>query len=330
MREEIEAKAASLAVRLPDAGEAERAEIMAWVEQSPDHAVAFARAEAVWKGAEQLKALGFDLPPDDDDVPEDMAVPIEAGQGISRRGVILAGAVAAALAGLVPVALLLDRGRKTLSTQRGEVREVQLVDGSTLHINTDSRLEIAFTKERRLVRLLQGEASFDVAHDKGRPFEVEAGDAVTRAVGTRFTVRRLENEVELTVTEGIVSVRDGAGTEALIAAGHGAQIAPGRIAASPVDNRTIARRTAWQDRMLVFDGLTIGEAVAEFNRYRQAPILVVDPKVASLRVGGRFGLKESDQFLEALRSGFGIKVAPRADGAVEILADGVVRAPATD
>ena len=72
------------------------------------------------------------------------------------------------------------------------------------------------------------------------------------------------------------------------------------------------------------------EAVAEFNRYRQAPILVVDPKVASLRVGGRFGLKESDQFLEALRSGFGIKVAPRADGAVEILADGVVRAPATD
>src|SRR5690606_25350572 len=179
---------------------------------------------------------------------------------------------------------------------------------------------VAFTEDRRLVRLLRGEASFDVAHDRARPFDVEAGDTITRAIGTHFTVRREDADVELTVTEGVVSVRDGTGKEARIAAGHGARIAPGLIAASALDTRTIARRTSWQGRMLVFDGLTIGEAVNEFNRYRRTPIVMKDPQIAALRVGGRFGLTESDQFLKALQAGFGVRVSQRPDGVVEIAA----------
>ncbi|MCT2400941.1 FecR family protein [Novosphingobium mangrovi (ex Huang et al. 2023)] len=317
MTEAIEAKAASLAVRLPDAGETERAEIMAWVAQNPAHAVAFARAESAWKDCERLKALGFDLPEEDDGIDE-VSVPVETGKGLSRRGVILSGIAALAIAAAVPAVRMLGPETQDFSTQRGEVREVRLADGSTLRINTDSKVEVAFSDKRRLVRLLEGEASFDVAHDKARPFDVEADGTVTRAVGTQFTVRRRAHEVELTVTEGIVSVRDGTGQEARIAAGHGAQIKPGAIDASVLDSRTIARRTAWRERMLEFDGLTIGEAVAEFNRYRQTPIVIADPRIASLRVGGRFGLSESEQFLDALQSGFGVRVSKRADGAMEI------------
>ncbi|MEJ2410439.1 MAG: FecR domain-containing protein [Novosphingobium sp.] len=316
---DIEAKAAKLAVRLPDAGEAERAEIMAWVEQAPAHAVAFARAESAWKDSERLKALGFDLP--DDDEPDEVIVPVETGRGVSRRGVILSGVAVLALAGLVPVARMIATDGQSFSTQLGEVREVRLADGSILHINTDSEVRVAYSENRRLLRLVRGEASFDVAHDKARPFDVEAGDTVTRAVGTQFTIRRHRDDVELTVTEGIVSVRDGTGQEARVAAGHGARIGPGAIVASVLDSRTIARRTAWQGRMLEFDGLTIGEAAAEFNRYRAAPIVVADPKIASLRVGGRFGLSESDKFLGALQSGFGLGLSPRADGSVEITSD---------
>ena len=321
VRQEIEAKAASLAVRLPDAGETERAEIMAWVAQDPAHAVAFACAESAWKDSERLKALGYALPADGDGIPEDI-VPADTGLRISRRGMILSGVAALGLAASVPAVRMLGGRGQSFSTARGEVREVRLDDGSTLRINTDSEVEVAYSSGRRLLRLLKGEASFDVAHDKARPFDVEAGGTVTRAVGTEFTIRRLENAVQLTVTEGVVSVRDGTGQEARVAAGHGAQITPGAIAASVLDGQTIARRTSWRERMLEFDGLTIGQAAAEFNRYRRAPIVVSDPRIAALRVGGRFGVSESDKFLDALQAGFGLTLAQRADGSVEIAAGG--------
>lgn len=322
MRAELEAKAAELAVRLPDADETERTEILAWVAREPAHAVAFARAESAWKDAERLKALGLELPREDELPGED--VPVETapgGAGITRRGVILTGAAALiAAAATVPAVRMFAPGVQSFSTERGEVREVRLADGSTLHINTASKVEVAFTNQRRLVRLIEGEAAFDVAHDPARRFDVEAGDTMTRAVGTRFTVRRRDADVEVTVTEGVVSVRGGSSAETRLAAGHGATIARGTVTAAALDDRGVARRTAWQDRMLELDGLTIAEAVAEFNRYRTAPIVIGDPAIASLRIGGRFGLTESDQFLAALQSGFGIRLSPRPDGTVEIAA----------
>ena len=322
MRAEVEAKAAELAVRLPDADDEERAEILAWVACQPAHAVAFARAECAWKDAERLKALGLELPPEEE-LPADI-VPVDtapARTGITRRGAMLTGAAALFMAAAaVPAMRMLAPGAQSFSTERGEVREVSLADGSTLHINTASKVEVAFTDERRLVRLIEGEAAFDVAHDTARPFDVEAGDTVTRAVGTRFTVRRRQDDVDVTVTEGVVAVRGAESPETRLSAGHGATIAQGTVTASALDGLGIARRTAWQDRMLELDGLTIGEAVAEFNRYRRTPIVISDPAIASLRVGGRFGLMESEQFLAALQSGFGITVSPRPDGAVEIAA----------
>lgn len=321
MRAQVEAKAAELAVRLPDAGEAERAEILAWVAREPAHAVAFARAECAWKDAERLRALGAELPPDEE-IPGEV-VPVEtepSSSGIGRRVVLWAGVAGLIVAAAVPAMRMLGPDARTFATERGEVREVRLADGSTLHINTASKVEVAFTEDRRLVRLLEGEAAFDVAHDARRRFDVEAGGTTTRAIGTRFTVRRRDNDVEVTVTEGVVSVRGEAGAEARVAAGHGARIAGKSIATSALDRLGVARRTAWQARMLELDGMTIGEAVAEFNRYRQTPILIRDPALASLRVGGRFGLMESDQFLSALQSGFGIVASRRSDGAVEIAA----------
>lgn len=319
-KRDIEAKAASLAVRFPDAGEAERTDIMTWVAQDPAHAVAFARAESAWRDCERLKALGCALIPDDDDPVAEDPVPVETAGRLSRRGLILSGVAALGVAAAIPAVRMLGSDNERFSTARGEVREVRLADGSTLRINTDSEVEVAYSKDRRLLRLLKGEASFDVAHDTARPFDVEADDTVTRAVGTRFTIHRHENDVELTVTEGIVSVQDGTGQKVRIAAGHGAWITPGAIAASALDSQTIARRTSWHERMLTFDGLTIGEAAAEFNRYRHAPIVIADPKVAALRVGGRFGVSESDKFLDALQSGFGLALSHREDGAVEITA----------
>ena len=331
-RAEIEATAARLAVRYPDADEKEQAEIMAWVSAQPMHAVAFAIAESAWRDAERLKALGPVLPdfaPEINDslvVPADIAEPhdfpvtdddVRPGKS-SRRGFILGGVSVAALLGAWPARHLFQPRGERLETRLGEVRNVRLDDGSTLHINTDSVVEVAFTRDRRFLRLLRGEATFQVAHDASRPFEVEAADSVTRAIGTCFTLHCQGDGVDLTVTEGVVGVRDADGGTARIAAGNGANIAPGAITPVALNSLQIARRTAWQDGMLILDGLTIGEAVIQFNRYRTKPLAVTDKKIAAMRIGGRFGLNESDAFLAALQSGFGVAVHRESDGRIEI------------
>ncbi|MCJ2183001.1 FecR domain-containing protein [Novosphingobium sp. 1949] len=328
--EELETQAARLAVRLPDADPAEARAIMAWVAQSPRHAIAFARAEAAWKDCERLKALGPDLPKvlrGEDAAHDAVSAQPEtdearSGWRLSRRRLMLSGVAAAALAGLWPLSrLVLDEGQ-VFTTERGEVREVRLADGSVLHLDTDSRVVVSLSPHRRDLRLEQGAASFDVAHDAARPFEVTAGGSVTRAIGTRFTIdtRALSDagRVEVTVSEGVVSVRDRAGQQVRVAAGNAATVRGDALATRRLDPAALEQRTAWQNRMLILDGMTLGEAAAAFSRYRAHPILVEDPALAATRMGGRFGLGEADQFLAALQAGFDVDVERAGDGTVRI------------
>ena len=92
------------------------------------------------------------------------------------------------------------------STQVGEVRRLTLDDGSALALNTSSVLQVKFAADERRIVLRQGEASFQVAHDEDRPFVVQAGDVSVRAVGTAFSVRMRQQELEVVVTEGVVEV----------------------------------------------------------------------------------------------------------------------------
>jgi transmembrane sensor len=75
-------------------------------------------------------------------------------------------------------------------TAAGETARVSLPDGSTAWLNTDSALRVAFDGARRLIRLLEGEALFEVAHDPARRFAVLAHDGLSTALGTRFAVLR--------------------------------------------------------------------------------------------------------------------------------------------
>ena len=320
----VEVKAATFAIRLPEADEVESAEIYAWVAQDPKNAVAFARAESAWNDAERLKACGFEDPSCRTETAVDERRKVSDGavrpeKTVTRRGLVLAACCAVALLGAIPTIRTITSGSESFSTQTGEVREVALSDGSTVHINTDSEIRVEFTEDRRLLRLVKGEASFDVFHDKTRPFDVVAGDTVTRAVGTRFTIREAGDEdVQLTVEEGLVLVSGGGGHQAHIAAGHGAHITSGQIATAALDPRSLDQRTLWHEGMLEFDGLTISQAVDEFNRYRRVPLVVKDPAIGALRIGGRFGIGESDKFIEALQSGFGVRVTRGSGGVIEI------------
>jgi transmembrane sensor len=242
---------------------------------------------------------------------------------IGRRGLLAGLAVAAAAAGVVgTVALRLARDVDHYRTAVGETRTVRLADGSLLHLNTNSSVEVSLGDTMRSIRLLKGEAQFDVAHDAHRPFIVDADGTLVRAVGTMFNVRLRQDVTELTVIEGIVAVRNGQSPVRRVASGRSAAVRSGSIAVTPLDPARIKQRIAWQEGMVEFDGETLAQAVEEFNRYRATPLVIGDPALASLRVGGAFRLSRSDDFVQALESGFGVRAVPGNDRSVILVSAG--------
>ncbi|PZU59782.1 MAG: hypothetical protein DI547_04685 [Sphingobium sp.] len=322
-RQSIEAQAARLLVRLSlDPSDDERDSIYRWIDESPAHAVAFARAEATWCCAERLKAGTIeDTPP----LPADPFIPppqiADAPEnGISSSRLAAAAIVAFLLfmaAALVTVRTLSDVDKYT--TDVGEVRDVELADGSRMHMNSGTTAEVRYTEHGRRVRILAGEASFDVAHDKARPFDVEAQSAVIRAVGTAFNVRMRQSIVELTVTQGTVQVRSGPATPHRVGAGSGAVIRPRTIALTRLGKAVIDQRMAWREQMVELDGETIEQAVAEFNRYRTQPMLIGDARVSGLRIGGRFRTTDSKEFLAALQMSLPVRAVTGEDESIMLL-----------
>ncbi len=117
------------------------------------------------------------------------------------------------------------------TTPVGGVASVPIADGSQVTLNTDSQIRIALTNTERDVELRRGEAFFEVHKDPTRPFVVQIGDKRVIAVGTKFSVRRDGDDVEVVVTEGKVQVEDGAAAQASRASGSAdVFLTPGSVA----------------------------------------------------------------------------------------------------
>jgi transmembrane sensor len=271
--------------------------------------------EAAWEAGERLKAS----PPPIER--PDAAVDAGGAPRVSRRALV-GGGLAASIATVgATVAWRYASDVDLHHTRLGERRVITLADGSRIHLNTASAVEVAMRKHSRRIRLVKGEALFEVAHDPSRPFLVDAGAARLRAVGTAFNVRIRDTVVELTVTEGVVAVAEDAADVhrpdvSKIIAGGGAVIGSGAVAPTALDPAILRQRTAWQDGVIELDGETLAQAVAEFNRYRDPPIIIGDPRLANLRVGGRFEVDEAEKFLIAVEGSFPISVIPAADGSI--------------
>jgi transmembrane sensor len=211
------------------------------------------------------------------------------------------------------------------ATAIGEQESIELTDGSRITLNTDSQVQVAFNEDNRDIRLLKGEALFEVANDPDRPFRVYAGNGMVRAIGTSFTVHLKDpDNVSVTVSEGevelaTVSVPDvelRSGDTAELPAAPLARIKAGQIATFGLDIESIltleqaelSRRLSWRDGMLRFDGEPLSEAVREVSRYTTQEIIILDPALRDLRIGGYFKAGETDAMFDALESSFGVRV----------------------
>jgi len=217
----------------------------------------------------------------------------------------VAGSIAASVAAAVFVGTEYWRTdqRENYSADFGQVREVVLADGSIVTLNTNSKVSVKFTKERREIHLLQGEALFDVAKNKNRPFVVVAGDMQVRAVGTSFTVSMLPSRpIQVLVREGVVELSHVTkGRTMPVRVSANTQVLASRdvpIIAAEVSKTKIERDLAWQFGHIALDNKTLQDAANEFSRYSDVRI-IVDPSVAKRTVTGLFVANDPIGFAKA-------------------------------
>jgi transmembrane sensor len=129
-----------------------------------------------------------------------------AARGWLRRCGLLAVAASAAGLATLAVIVMLEFSAPTYATALGEQRSIQFSDGSTVELNSCSKIRVKYSKQERDVELLQGQALFHVAHDPPRPFIVSIGATRVRAVGTQFDVYKKSTSTVVTVVEGRVAV----------------------------------------------------------------------------------------------------------------------------
>ena len=209
------------------------------------------------------------------------------------------GGLAASFAA-VTVAGLTMTAPNAHATERGQMRLVPLPDGSTVMLNTSSRITVRYGRDRRLVRLVEGEADFTVVGDRTRPFVVMVGDRqIETTEGGGFRVRKLaRTPVDLLVHQGTMKV---------VGAGHGKTVimtpntqlvleaddaGAGEVRPQPVSPGLITRELAWREGRIAFEGESLAEAAAAFRRYSDIRIVITDPALEREPVSGLFSAND--------------------------------------
>ena len=302
--QEIDRQAAHWAAKLNSGSltDPEQAAFECWLATDVRHMGAYAKAEAVLSqlgrvgaaGAGSLRSTPF-------------------SEGLTRRRIVLAGGIAASVGVMLAGGGIAWRylGRQTYATRIGETQVVPQIDGSVVTLNTDSKVTVNYTKSTREIHLLQGEALFDVAKNKVRPFIVFAGDTQVRAVGTSFTVRLLpDRPLQVLVQEGTVEVKRADIPQAppVRVAVNSKAIAPedAPIKTERLEPMEISRALAWRVGRIAFDNETLRAAAQEFARYSAIEIQI-DPSIADETITGLFVSNDPVGFARAAATSLNLR-----------------------
>lgn len=323
-----------------------RLEFDAWVRASPEHLRAFVEIAGLWKYAADVssrdsfstEALIADAAAEGNiHLLEAKSIPAAtpSPQSIERAPRLRRSAafkIAASVLIVITASIVAwshFAGKQVFTTQVGEERLLRLTDGSTLTLNSRSRVQVEFTKSARTVDLLEGEALFRVAKNPARPFVVRADGTSVRVIGTEFDVNKKFSGTFVTVVEGKVAVvanpaeavhsgpsavqppgKEAPGARAQETARHennpavilsaGEQIKVARGAAPQPTRTDVSSTTAWTRGRVILDSATLEEIADEFNRYSERRLTAEDHGEIPLRLSGIFST-DPDFLLDDLR-----------------------------
>lgn len=348
--------------RAGDLDDATRYAFDCWLRKSPEHLRAYLELAAIWNEGPMLDPEGkFDrdtlitqAASDSDNVVElsNSRDGIDAKQDVaartaqvqvqaqaqahaehfrSRRRRFAAIAASIVFAATAAMLYLPTVRAPTYATAIGEQRSLALMDGSTVELNSRSKIVVRYTKQGRDVELLQGQALFRVAKDAARPFIVKIGATFVRAVGTEFDVYQKRDDTVVTVVEGRVAILT---DHSIALPEHGVQsavndethrsnlefptIAPGQVGNIMVaageqltvtpkviqiaEHPNIANATAWTQRQLVFESASLADVADEFNRYNDRQLKVGDRRLETFHVSGVFSSTDPASLIRFLRA----------------------------
>ena len=311
-----------------------REELRVWLEQDRNHQLALEQMAQVWGAMDSLAILAELFPDEVDSSPQTSRSWIAPFAACAAAVVVAVGLYVQGVFGnfdavTSEVSAVAAPKELIYQTDLGQQSVVTLEDGSILTLNTKSEVHVLFDNAVRNVYLSRGQAHFKVAKNPDRPFVVHAGNGWVRAIGTAFDVRLMGEQVEVLVEEGVVEVvptptlaskkdRVAPTNRALVAASNAQNIVlkSGGTATyseqvtqtETLPDQRVEQRLAWRKGKWMFQGETLAEVLDEVARYSDLNIVIVDPKIASLRVGGYFDIGDVDSLMKALETGFGVTV----------------------
>ena len=259
-----------------------------WLAADPLHAEAFNKAQAIWDGPQVTQCA------------QSLAARPPKVTLLSRlRPHWKPLATAAVLVlGLFSFSNLPLRLQADHLTVVGERQRLQLEDGSKVLLNTNSAFSSTITDQRRVARLYQGEAFFEVPANRGQPLEIDAGPVQASVHDTAFAVRYLDGVTQVQVQRGDVDLRatrDDARVR--LSAGESIRIGPnGFDRPAKLDAAT---DLAWVQGRLVFENCPLSQVLTELRRYYPGWIINNNEQLADVAVTGNYRL---DQPLDVVRS----------------------------
>jgi transmembrane sensor len=201
-------------------------------------------------------------------------------------------------------------GRQDFVSCTGEIRRLELPDGSRVALDTGAALEIAYDDRQRLLRLIRGRARFDVAHE-ARPFIVTAGKGAVVARGTLFDVEMSSaGKISVALLRGAVDVRVArAGDGVAVRHLHVNQQTEFDQTGFVTVSQTVPTQSLdWPTGLVDVEGMPLTDLLARANSYAALPIEVTGPDLGALKISGRFRVDQPDMFIQNLADLFDLTI----------------------
>lgn len=276
-----------------------------WLEQSTEHRRVFSEICEMWGDTTLLKSLSINAK-----IHGIAPKPKRKRHIISRVSLTLAACLIVVISFTDRIQVLL---KADYTSVIGESKTIQLDDGSTAMLNTDSAVAINMEDGKRLLELLKGEVFLNVKPDANRPFFVHASHSTTRVLGTRFFVHHKNDSDEVKVLSGRVEVSNNkAWKDPVILGDNEAVTVYDTFVGQPKKlNSTLS--TSWISGFLVYENETLETVIDSINRYRSGVVFFKDDSLRKLRINGRLNIRESHDMLKVLQRTLNIKVTYLTD-----------------
>ncbi|MGI2031615.1 FecR family protein [Rhizobium panacihumi] len=274
-----------------------QAQFNTWLAKDPQRGEVFERARRAMGDASYLLKSDLDF------AQRATHKPLLRARNITAALLLALGASAAFLAADGPMRLRAD-----VITGTGQKQILTLADGSKVELNAETAIAVDLEPNERRIRLLRGQAYFEVAADPARPFIVEAGNGTTTALGTAFDINVSDEATRVTVTEHAVMVASLSDDRKQRLSENNQVTYDDDGQLGSVEPTDIAMTTAWRQGRIVFDNRPLSAVIDELARFLPGRIMIAQSDLAKRKISGSLDLSDPQTALESFSEAIGIKV----------------------